>query len=108
MAERIGTRKGGHLPLEVPYPSKAELPVRRPAIVRRERLIERLSHGTARRITLLSVPPGYGKSTLLLDFAQSQTIPVAWYSLDERDADLLLYSRLMNQRRSRLEKEGRA
>ena len=93
MAERTGTRKGGHSSLEVPYPSKAELPVRRPAIVRRERLIDRLSEGTAHRITLLSVPPGYGKSTLLLSFAQSQEIPVAWYTLDERDGDLALFLR---------------
>jgi ATP/maltotriose-dependent transcriptional regulator MalT/two-component SAPR family response regulator len=56
-------------------------------------LIERLSDGTANRITLLSVPPGYGKSTLLLSFAQSQEIPVAWYTLDERDGDLALFLR---------------
>jgi ATP/maltotriose-dependent transcriptional regulator MalT/DNA-binding SARP family transcriptional activator len=79
--------------LEVPYPSKVELPVRRPAIVRRGRLLERLSSAADHRITLLSVPPGYGKSTLLLDFAQSQDVPVAWYSLDERDADLPLFLR---------------
>jgi ATP/maltotriose-dependent transcriptional regulator MalT len=79
--------------LEVPYPSKVELPVRRPAIVRRQRLVERLSSAAGHRITLLSVPAGYGKTTLLLDFCQSLESPVAWYSLDERDADLQLFLR---------------
>jgi ATP/maltotriose-dependent transcriptional regulator MalT/DNA-binding SARP family transcriptional activator len=93
MAERTGTRRGGQPSLEVPYPSKVELPVRRPAIVRRQRLIERLSNGTSHRVTLLTVPPGYGKTTLLLDFAQSGELPVAWYTLDERDTDLALFLR---------------
>ncbi len=92
MAERTA-RRGGHLPLEVPYPSKVELPVRRPAIVRRERLVDRMNAALANRITLVSAPAGYGKTTLLLDFAQSCNAPVAWYSLDERDADLQLFLR---------------
>jgi LuxR family transcriptional regulator, maltose regulon positive regulatory protein len=73
--------------LEVPYPSKVRLPVRRPAIVRRERLIEALSRARERRITLISAPAGYGKTTLLLDFAQAAREPVCWYSLDEGDRD---------------------
>jgi len=91
MAERTDTRRGGHPPLEVPYPSKVELPVRRPAIVRRERLIDRLRDALAHRVTLVSAPAGYGKTTLLLDFAQSCSDRVCWYSLDERDADLQLF-----------------
>jgi ATP/maltotriose-dependent transcriptional regulator MalT len=79
--------------LEVPYPSKVELPIRRPAIVRRERLVEHMNAALANRITLISAPAGYGKTTLLLDFAQSCSIPVAWYSLDDRDADLQLFLR---------------
>ncbi len=87
MAETAETRKRGRIALEVPYPSKVRLPVRRPAIVRRERLIEALSHARERRITLVSAPAGYGKTTLLLDFAQAATDPVCWYGLDERDRD---------------------
>jgi ATP/maltotriose-dependent transcriptional regulator MalT/DNA-binding SARP family transcriptional activator len=72
----------------VPYPSKVTLPVRRPAIVRRQRLIDALSQAVERKITLVSAPAGYGKTTLLMDFAQSWTDPVCWYALDERDRDL--------------------
>ena len=81
--------------MEVPYPSKVRLPVRRPAIVRRERLIEALSHARERRITLVSAPAGYGKTTLLLDFAQAATDPVCWYGLDERDRDAATFLRYL-------------
>src|SRR5437660_6427144 len=93
MAEKTDTRRGGHLPLEVPYASKVHLPARRPAIVRRERLIEQLSRSLEQRVTLISAPAGYGKTTLLLDFAQSWKDSVCWYSLDERDTDLPLFLR---------------
>ena len=74
--------------MEVPYPSKVRLPVRRPAIIRRQRLIEALSRALEQRITLVSAPAGYGKTTLLLDFGQVATEPICWYALDESDRDL--------------------
>src|SRR3989337_1719806 len=88
MAESTETRRGAPLPLEVPYPSKVTLPARRPAIVHRERLIQSLSEDLRHRVTLISAPAGYGKTTLLLDFAQSWNDPVCWYALDERDREL--------------------
>ncbi len=88
MAKPVDTRRGHSAPLEVPYPSKVTPPVRRPAIVRRQRLIESLSRAVELRVTLVSAPAGYGKTTLLMDFAQSWNDPVCWYALDERDRDL--------------------
>ena len=82
------TRKGGPDALEVPYPSKVRLPVRRPAIIRRQRLIDQLSNALSQRVTLISAPAGYGKTTLLLDFAQAAGDSICWYALDERDRDL--------------------
>ncbi|MBI2913394.1 MAG: tetratricopeptide repeat protein [Chloroflexi bacterium] len=81
--------------MEVPYPSKVNLPARRPAVIRRQRLIELLAEGLQRRLTLVSAAAGYGKTTLLLDFAQSWNAPVCWYSLDERDRDLQTFLRYL-------------
>jgi len=93
MAEKTQTRKGGPAALEVPYPSKVSLPVRRPAIVHRQRLIDALTESLQHRLTLVSAPAGYGKTTLLLDFSQSWNQPVCWYALDERDCDLHTFLR---------------
>ncbi len=96
MARSLDTRRGGHTALEVPYPSKVNLPVRRPAIVHRERLTDHLSGSVQEcRVTLISAPAGYGKTTLLLDFAQSWEQPVCWYSLDERDGELQSFLRYL-------------
>ena len=95
MTETAETRKRGAAPLEVPYPSKVLLPVRRPTIIRRQRLIEALSRALEQRITLVTAPAGYGKTTLLLDFAQSSGADICWYALDERDRDLGTFLRYM-------------
>ena len=56
--------------------------------VSRPRLIEILDQGLARKLLLVAAPAGYGKTTLLSDWVQQVTIPVAWLSLDQRDNDL--------------------
>ncbi len=75
-------------PASVHYPAKVTLPARRPAILHRQRLTDLLAEHTSRRVTVVSAPAGYGKTTLLLDFVQSWQAPICWYSLDERDRDL--------------------
>jgi LuxR family maltose regulon positive regulatory protein len=87
MAGKSKAKRGDSAPLTVAYPLKVELPKRRQAILRRERLITALSDGASRRIAVVTAPPGYGKTTLLIDFAQSVEGPVCWYALDERDVD---------------------
>jgi len=87
MAEITKTRDRDPAPLGVPYPSKITLPTPRSVIVRRQRLTDALTAALERRLVLVSAPAGYGKTTLLLDFARSSPLPVCWYSLDERDQD---------------------
>lgn len=62
-------------------------PVLRAGLVRRARLQALLDQGLARRLTLVSAPAGYGKTTLLGDWVKSCGYALGWVSLDESDND---------------------
>lgn len=55
--------------------------------VSRPRLLSRLSDATRCKVTLVCAGPGYGKSTLLLDYIQTAGIPSGWYRLSALDRD---------------------
>jgi LuxR family maltose regulon positive regulatory protein len=55
--------------------------------VARPRLIERLNKGLHRKLTLISAPAGFGKTTLVSEWIVSCGQPAAWLSLDESDND---------------------
>lgn len=67
--------------------SRVLLPRRRSDILSRPRLLEFLRQHRDRRLLLVSAPAGYGKTTLLVDFAHQSGLPVCWYSLTSADAD---------------------
>ncbi len=69
--------------------TKLYLPPPRPNIVLRPRLIERLNEGLSagRKLTLISAPAGFGKTTLVSEWVAGCGQPVAWLSLDEGDND---------------------
>ena len=68
--------------------TKFYIPPNRPELVSRPRLIERLNTGLHRKLTLLSAPAGFGKTSLLSECVTLCKQPVAWVSLDEGDDDL--------------------
>ena len=58
-----------------------------PAVIPRGELLARLDAGLARKLTLLSAPTGYGKTTLVNHWIEIRKIPSAWLTLDEYDND---------------------
>ena len=68
--------------------TKLYIPPLRPEQVPRPRLIERLNAGIHRKLTLVSAPAGFGKTTLVSEWVAGCRRPVAWLSLDKRDNDL--------------------
>ena len=78
--------------------SKLYIPRLRPGLVARPRLSERLSRGAESRLTLISAPAGFGKTTLLTEWVTASVArqhPVAWLSLDERDSEPVSFWRYM-------------
>ncbi len=67
--------------------SKLLRPLLRPGTVRRLQLIERLARGEPCPIVSLVAPPGYGKTTLLSQWAERNGRAFAWVSVDEGDND---------------------
>ena len=67
--------------------TKLYLPRLRPNMVSRPHLIERLSAGLHRKLTLISAPAGFGKTTLVSEWVQAIERPAAWLSLDEGEND---------------------
>ena len=70
--------------------TKLYIPPGRPNLVSRLRLVERLNEGLLMgcKLTLISAPAGFGKTTLLSDWASGVGRPevgVAWLSLDDAD-----------------------
>jgi LuxR family maltose regulon positive regulatory protein len=76
----------------VPAPilaAKLYIPPSRRRVVLRPRLVERLNEGLSagHKLTLVSAPAGFGKTTLIGEWVAGCGRPAAWLSLDEGDSD---------------------
>ena len=67
--------------------SKLRPPLTRPGTVRRSSLIQHLEQGGSRPIVSVVAPAGYGKTTLLSQWAERNGQAFAWLSVDEADND---------------------
>lgn len=85
----------GHTVAGIPLlETKLYIPKWRPGLVSRPRLVDRLRRGIERKLTLVSAPAGFGKTTLLAEWAAAAPAseaankrPLAWVSLDQADND---------------------
>jgi LuxR family transcriptional regulator, maltose regulon positive regulatory protein len=76
--------------------TKLRIPPRTHLLVRRARLIDALEEAVpCHKLTLVAAPAGYGKTTLLADWARSTSLPVAWLSLGEEDNDVARFFRYL-------------
>ena len=69
--------------------SKLRIPAGRRTLVQRSRLLTALEQSVPNyRLILLYAPAGYGKTTLLAEWARTSSLEVAWLSLSEEDNEV--------------------
>lgn len=71
--------------------TKVRPPQRRKDVLRRVRLVDILHQNIHRKLTFVSAPAGYGKTTLLVDFAADLDAIVCWYRIGPEDGDLIQF-----------------
>ncbi len=67
--------------------TKLYVPSIRSRIIDRAPLISRLNEGLAHKLSLVSAPAGFGKTTLISEWVTGCEHPAAWLSLDAGDND---------------------
>jgi LuxR family transcriptional regulator, maltose regulon positive regulatory protein len=67
--------------------TKITIPALRPEILHRTRLLVLFDDLLEKKLIIVAAPAGYGKTTLLVDFAYQSHLPVCWLSLDTLDKD---------------------
>jgi LuxR family maltose regulon positive regulatory protein len=87
LAGAISCPYNGAMPTAV-ITTKLYIPAPRPNAVIRAELIARLNKGLHHRLTLISAPAGFGKTSLVSAWSAGSGRPVAWLSLDDADTDL--------------------
>lgn len=77
--------------------TKLFIPETRPELVSRSHLVDKLNNGVHRKLTLISAPAGFGKTTVVTNWLHSQEgdasspFLIGWLSLDEGDNDPLRF-----------------
>ena len=67
------------------------VPHRHVGTLRRTRLLRQLRSARDRPVISIVAPPGYGKSSLLVQWATEDVGPVAWLTADDSDSDPVVF-----------------
>jgi LuxR family maltose regulon positive regulatory protein len=83
--------------------TKFYIPATRKDLVSRQRLIRPMKDGLRRKLTLISAPAGFGKTTVVCEWIEDflsnssdedqENNIIAWLSLDEKDNDPVRFHR---------------
>jgi len=74
--------------LDIPISrTKLVIPALRPDVLHRPRLLALFDTLLEKKLIIMTAPAGYGKTSLLVDFARQSEMPVCWLSLDALDKD---------------------
>ena len=65
--------------------AKLQVPAINKNIISRERVLQKLQKALECKLTLITAPAGYGKTTAILHWLEKCGLPVAWLSLDSHD-----------------------
>jgi len=71
--------------------TKIRTPRRRQNSLRRERLLNFIHSHIQCKLILIAAGAGYGKTSLIIDYAYDTDLPVCWYSLDASDRQLKVF-----------------
>src|SRR5258707_8863892 len=74
--------------MSLPAVQRHEYTRRNSGLIDRPRLLDNLQGVSAYKLTLISAPPGYGKTTLAAQFVRQASLPTAWHTIEERERDV--------------------
>jgi LuxR family maltose regulon positive regulatory protein len=92
-----------HAPPHGLLEAKLLIPRQRPEMVRRTRVLRRLRAAGDRRLISLVAPPGYGKTSVLVQWTSQDPRPVAWLTADGGDNDPVVFLAYLAAALDRLE-----
>lgn len=72
--------------------SRVLVPKKQKGLIRRARLVDQLYDNLHKKLTFISASAGYGKSSLLVDFARDVDARICWYHITRLDSDLRLFA----------------
>jgi LuxR family maltose regulon positive regulatory protein len=78
------------LPFEITE-SKLQPPPIRPGMVSRLEVVDRLRASRQASVVAVTAPAGYGKTSLLVDWAEHERRPFAWVTIDDADNDPIAF-----------------